>query len=670
MSIRRVAAITPLIIAAFFVNPFTIAYRGQYPVWLMAPKSLVTLIVVDLLLISAMYVVTRHPAVVRRTTAWASAKIGSLKPTKLILHSLPCLFYFIYFYYSVAVANNYSTEHPAVWVIVVASALRAAAVFALLVLFQKIIGLRPIYASLTTIFVLVVIIADLVSVKNGGGRLAIETLGWVSSESFRMFFSFDLALFVISSLIILGSSAWLLYGNTSCPRGYAALLSVVLAWLVLALVTPGKIVIESIASFMSTSERFNWRLQEELTAFADDPVSRLPIALLQGRNRKVECVSKIDYENMLSTTFPITEEVALSYNKSDAPAAQIKRIILLFIESFSLSFSKKYNESLPETLTPFFDSLPNSSIMWTVSAPTTRGISTHLTSHPNADAAIRQGLPGSVVQLLQENGWKTVFFQSPFENYNDGIRNIRNLGFGEHYGADWHRKNLGDEVIREWGTFDRVTYESIVNYLKQSRDERLFLAGLTIDSHFPTGRVDYGDLDYPAEPNWTRDDPAHFFLRSVFRMDHDLKLFVEHLQREHLLNDESILIITADHSAPPFPRLTNRLGLSASSYEKIPFVVIGGPSDLNLKTDLVGSQLDTAPTVASLAGLDAKSTWWGISYLDGVRRLPVASVRGESLFLFDESNHRFVMTASPPLKELAAKLACDARGAVPSPAKH
>jgi len=236
------------------------------------------------------------------------------------------------------------------------------------------------------------------------------------------------------------------------------------------------------------------------------------------------------------------------------------------------------------------------------------GIATHLCSHPNALGSAALAYPHSIVRDLRRVGYRTVLFQSPYESFNGGIRRFSELGFQEHYGALWQREHGRGQFVNTWGTCDRITFQSIADYLDHHRDEKIFIAGLTIDTHSPAGRNDYAGLGYPEAPAWIQRDQAGVYLRSVFRMDYDLKLFVENLEKRGLLDQHTVLIITADHSCPPFPQLRDRLGLNHSRFERIPWIFISKAAVPLYRKP--ATQLDSAPTLAYLAGLERDTSWW------------------------------------------------------------
>jgi len=421
------------------------------------------------------------------------------------------------------------------------------------------------------------------------------------------FLNFSFLAKVLIIMFIIGGNVILIFRYTAYPKSKKQFFSKLLFVSIIFYFSPGHWLILGTTALISQGERTRWRDDmRSCELYFADPILRLPALAIANFKKNNDLVDLVAFQAL--------ERSAFGPGQKLAPVRRhgAKRIIFILVESFSLNLIKSHNGQLPESITPFLDSIAGSTRpIWTCSTPTTPGLATHFCSHPNAWETIRLGYPHSVVRRLRNQGWRTVFFESPYETFDEGIKRISDLGFSEHYGALWQLEQRNDKYVKQWGTCDRWTFHTIVNYLDGHRNERVFLAGLTIDTHFPVGRTNYSDLDYPDEPKWTLSDPAHLWLRSVYRFDYDLKLFVGELKAKQLLDNDTVLIITADHSCPPFPLMDSRLGVNNSRYEKIPWIAMSGDGLPILPIEGFGSQLDSAPTIAYLAGITPDPAWWG-----------------------------------------------------------
>lgn len=335
-----------------------------------------------------------------------------------------------------------------------------------------------------------------------------------------------------------------------------------------------------------------------------------------------------------------------------------QRVIFLTCESLSLDFIGRYNRAMPESLTPFIDSMPESfHEIRACSFPTNAALATHYCSHPNYEALYAFRYPNSLVKVLAAEGWRTVFFRSANLAYSNGDRRFSEIGFEERYGAEWQlEQGQSDYVSGGWGACDRVTFESAISYLGAHRDERVFLGVLSADMHFPHGREDYGNLVYPDAPKWIEGHPAEALLRAVFRFDHDVGRFVAGLRSAGLWDERTLLVLTADHGFPPLTVLQTIPGISPKRYRRIPFIVMSGqplpPTDLSRRA----SQTATAPTFADLLNLPRLPGWMGRSLY--------ARQYEEPVFLaFDSDRLDTSMEADSrlgdPATRAAAKRICD-----------
>jgi hypothetical protein len=319
----------------------------------------------------------------------------------------------------------------------------------------------------------------------------------------------------------------------------------------------------------------------------------------------------------ISITFGIYSDV----QNSDGVVVDVPRfgrIVLLTVESLSLAFTDYDGGPCAQTVTPFIDSLmaeyPSGAI-WTNSSPTLYGLTAILSSHPNVEIVIDQAYPNSFVSILSKDGYHTPFVRSASEKYANENVLLKQAGFDEMYGSEYF-SNFPDysSHISGWGLEDRYLYQFAVTYLKEHRDNRVFMQILPADTHGPFGRDDYsGDYpDWPADVTCSIDNKM--LLRSFYRQDHDIRRFYKDLVDSGLLND-TLLIITADHSAPriysPEPDILERIPVIFISKDRI--------VELNLNQDNI-SQLDLAPTILQLAGLESPSGYFGYSLFDSRKR--------------------------------------------------
>jgi hypothetical protein len=323
----------------------------------------------------------------------------------------------------------------------------------------------------------------------------------------------------------------------------------------------------------------------------------------------------------------------------------MKRIILVTMESMSMTLTSRYNKELPGVLTPTIDALPASAEnVRSISSPTAYGLATHLTSFPNGQAVLNTGHTNALPGYLSQQGWTTQYMQSATLQFQSGERRFREMGYQQLVGRDEAAKKPElARYISDWGLCDRKLYESAVDWLGLNRDRPVFLHILTADTHSPVGRLDWHDLEYPPTPEWiAHSGRAQLYLQAWFRADHDLGLFLAQLRARNLLDDQTAVIVTGDHSCPGGPIYMAVPGAAKESIERIPWILISG-RDLPIDTGRLSSQIDTAPTIAQLAGVPSLSTWWGTSLLAKAAGRPQLAWRDRRALKVDPDGTTTVM---------------------------
>ncbi|MDR0734311.1 MAG: sulfatase-like hydrolase/transferase [Elusimicrobiota bacterium] len=300
------------------------------------------------------------------------------------------------------------------------------------------------------------------------------------------------------------------------------------------------------------------------------------------------------------------------------------RIILLTTEALSDKFIKSFNPAIPAAASGVLDGLvrtrPFASLKPSALS-TLYGLSVIFSGHPNAELMYKNGFPLSFVKILRGNGWRTVFLRGADEEYMDEHLIFKSAGFDEIYGAKFFERDPRySSHVAWWGLTDRKLFEYAADYLKRHKDEKLFMNILTVDTHVPSGRGDYlgqfyppvegGDADGKTAKIYERTNMA----RAFANFNYDLGLFLDTLSDEGLLDERTLLIITADH---PFFANVDTGGLFKNYrpvFDEVPFILVSAAAPAEtVSRDLFKSQQDIAPTVLGLAGLPAPRGMFGRS---------------------------------------------------------
>ncbi|MDF1561912.1 MAG: LTA synthase family protein [Deltaproteobacteria bacterium] len=369
---------------------------------------------------------------------------------------------------------------------------------------------------------------------------------------------------------------------------------------------------------------------------------------------------------------PVIEAQGLGLGAGRPPElglAPFRRVILFTVESLSLELIQAHNPRLPIEPFPFLLGRPEIVArtyrnVRTTAAPTLEGLSVTLTSHPNfgrqRDASDYQRQDReqrplyhqlALPWLLRRAGFETIFLRSASKYYAHENIIFQDMGYQEVIGReDFHADPELHPHVQGWGLRDRLLYDELVELLEARRDEKVFVTVLGVDTHPPAGRGDYGALDYPAleRVQLARLQPrSRGFVTSMYRKDHDLARVLRALEDRGLLDEETLVVITADHASPLTPAVTHLPGYERTALARVPLLFLSGQALPAPPVDERGSQLDIAPTLVHLLGLERPVGWWGQSLLDPARRGTVIGFHRDRLRIEGPAARLVVDTEHP-----------------------
>ncbi len=296
-----------------------------------------------------------------------------------------------------------------------------------------------------------------------------------------------------------------------------------------------------------------------------------------------------------------------------------KRVILIASESLSNKYLHRFNPNIPEkasqTLDALFDKYPAASLQH-VTLSTLYGLSVIFTSHPYVKLAYENGYPVSFVKILKDHGYKTAFLRGADETYMDENILFKQAGFEDVIGATYFETRPEyKEYIDWWGLTDQKLFEYAAEYIEEHQKEPLFMTLLTVDSHVPLGRLDYLGQEYEEIDAPFYDTPT--LPRAFARFGQDVKRFVTSLHQKGLLDENTLVLVTADH--PSYSNTpTNALFKPfRPEFDNLPFVIITQtPIKKPLTDNPLASQLDIAPTVLDLLNIPQPKAFFGHSLFD------------------------------------------------------
>ena len=283
---------------------------------------------------------------------------------------------------------------------------------------------------------------------------------------------------------------------------------------------------------------------------------------------------------------------------SPPPSLQRSNFIVVFLESHRYVDVKKSS--------PFLDSLMNVSLnfsrMHVSGLPTTGGLlSTHTGVPTHSSLTQVTSLPfikmPSFAHYLRSAGWRTDFFSAADPAWD-------NLGVWMEKWYDkqhYNRKYEDDSLFWDYASF----------FVKDSlaSGSLPFLATfMTRSNHYP--------FDFAANMPKSEKDKS-IQERIIYTMnyaDRQLARFVHSIQNEPWF-ENTYLIILADHGFPLGENGNSTIsGGAYYSSTHIPFIIAG--KNIPQKTDTIStSQIDIAPTILDLAGIETPNPFVGHSLL-------------------------------------------------------
>lgn len=295
------------------------------------------------------------------------------------------------------------------------------------------------------------------------------------------------------------------------------------------------------------------------------------------------------------------------------------RVVMLILESVHRDYINYYNEKIPAEATPFLNSLlkryPHLNRFYTSSVPTTQGLNAIFRSHVIMDRDIPGRSTPSLFRIAQAAGMRGIYMNASSQYYADEMKEYpEQFGMGEYYAKEY-LEDRGYTGASGWGFHNDVMYKETLRLLSKGRNERLLLVTKTLDMHQP---YPYTGFSWGEMPERVRSD-KNFTVRGLYWVDKTLENFFSEAEKRGLMDERTLFIITSDHNPHSGGEY---MELVADAEDKlsiapIPLIFVSAnlkPLD-NLAMDAYASQIDLAPTLLYLLGLDVPEIFMGRNIL-------------------------------------------------------
>ena len=322
---------------------------------------------------------------------------------------------------------------------------------------------------------------------------------------------------------------------------------------------------------------------------------------------------------------------------------QYDRVVLLILESMHRDYINYYNENIPEKATPYLNQLviryPHLNKYYSSAVPTTQGLNATFRSHIIMD----KDLPGkgtpSLFRVAQAAGYKGIFMNASSQYYANELREYPDQFGMQEYIAKEQLEKFGYTGASGWGYHNDVMYEHTLRILEENRGKKLFLVTKTLDMHQP---YPYTGYRWEEMPEGVRDNP-NVTVRGVYWVDKTIEHFFKEAEKRGLMDERTLFLITSDHnphSGGEYTKLVEKAN-DKLSIAPIPLLFISKnlvPLD-ELRTNEYASQIDLAPTLLYLMGLEVPAKFMGRNLLQPTSNPFALGYFGGKAFYWSSTQH-------------------------------
>jgi phosphoglycerol transferase MdoB-like AlkP superfamily enzyme len=293
-----------------------------------------------------------------------------------------------------------------------------------------------------------------------------------------------------------------------------------------------------------------------------------------------------------------------------------RNIVMIIFESLHSDFIHFNNADIPPESTQFLDQLlrdyPHLDNYFTTSIPTTLGLNSIFLSQVLFRPEFSERYHNETLfTLLDKAGLEGYFVSGVSGDHQDERRLYPKLFRLKNYIA----KEEMDQRYRGasgWGYHDDIVLQEGVRVLRERKERATFLVLKLIDLHQPG---EYCGVSKDKLPEAIRKTGNPVFA-ALYWEDKVLRNFFEDVRKEGLFTADTLIVITSDHGpylgSQTLARPENRQNLS-----KIPLILVSADATpfKGLDRQRFSSQVDVAPTLLSVMGIDAPHYFLGNSIM-------------------------------------------------------
>ena len=328
-----------------------------------------------------------------------------------------------------------------------------------------------------------------------------------------------------------------------------------------------------------------------------------------------------------------------------------KKIVLVILESFDQKFFSYYNPELSIETThfdKFLEQYPRVDEFYPSGVYTPFALSALFCGHPNHLQTTKNPDHECVPKLLEDAGYKNEMIKGETKYFVGGhVVHFTKFGFKNIFALEEFEVKYPDfiethyDLYKTWGYTDNYIFNELIERLKDAKPEdKLFFTLVTVDVHFPGGRCYYEQTDGPEDQ----------LLYSITCFDRIFNEFIENLKKENLLNEDLVILLTADQLFPGYNDIQGD-EFQTSFYSrnpKIPLLMIT-EADIDFVAKQ-GSLADVGSTILDIANVDIPSYYMGKSMVSNPYTTPMGQDRKNGYMIIGDEFYFFSL--DPQLKRL------------------
>lgn len=259
----------------------------------------------------------------------------------------------------------------------------------------------------------------------------------------------------------------------------------------------------------------------------------------------------------------------------------------------------------------------------------------------------------SLASLFRDRGYRTAFVTPSDLSWAEWAPFIKGRGFGEL--RDLHQLGCPQQ-ISSWGVEDRCMVDGMLDFITQAPERPFFVMGWTTQTHHPYEPTpDIPLLSFQREPVPDQYELERY-LNVLHETDHHLRRLFDTVRRLKLDQDTLIVVIGDHGQAFGYPHNTYIQGRTMYEEDVHVPLMFWFPRRYQMATrsNMVGGQVDLAPTIAELAGVPPAPDWQGRSLFDPTRSSRAYFYVAEDHFTLGlrEGNWKYIFALREGVEEL------------------